>query len=585
MNRPVKFLVCASQLGLVAVAAATWLGAAACQKAQGGGEGPDHVKVDEKGGDRPKGVYRVVDPDPSAKKSSAEEGMTSGAPSHRVIFLNKNGGTFSPGFDDSSRNVASVVDEVSKVPAYEKSAANWKTLVACVKKQYAAYDVDVVDVDPGKVPHIEAVIGGSPKDIGMGSSVGGVSPMTSSCDVIERSVVFVFSKQFGDVQVECEIAAQEIAHSVGLDHEYLCEDPTSVLGGCGRKTFQDKAVACGEDSPRRCMCGDATQNAAKLLEKKLGGKHAPAPGTDAGPKPLDDGGAPPPPPPPGDGGIAPPPPPDDGGAPPIPDDGGAPPPPSDGGVAPPPPSDGGVAPPVPDEDGGAPAPPGGDKTPPTVTLLSPADGASVPGNGVVNLVAKITDDSYVAHAYLRWAIAGKVTELDCAKPAFEVTCETVGSTYTWHLPAGTGPRTWSVRAVDTSGNAGSASDRSLTLTSGGPPPGPGPTPPPPTPPPPSGSPVITIDSPAAGAHFSPGDSCPVRVTVTDDGSVSSASIRWSGPSGAVSYDLTNSSGNLWEISLDISSSASTGARTIVITAIDNDGNKTISPGRTIEVGP
>ena len=79
MNR---FIVRASQLGLFAVAAATWFGAS-CQKAQGGGELPDHVEVDEKGGARPKGVYKVVDADPSTKKSSAEEGMTSDAPPHR----------------------------------------------------------------------------------------------------------------------------------------------------------------------------------------------------------------------------------------------------------------------------------------------------------------------------------------------------------------------------------------------------------------------------------------------------------------------------------------------------------------------
>src|SRR5205823_5449515 len=113
---------------------------------------------------------------------SAEDGMTSGPPPHRVIFLNKNGGTFTPGYDDSSRNVSSIVDESSTVPRYEKSAANWSTLVSCVKKQYDAYDVEVTDVDPGKVPHIEAVVGGAPKDAGMGSSVGGVAPMTSTGD-------------------------------------------------------------------------------------------------------------------------------------------------------------------------------------------------------------------------------------------------------------------------------------------------------------------------------------------------------------------------------------------------------------------
>ena len=80
--------------------------------------------------------------------------------------------------------------------------------------------------------------------------------------------------------MQCEIAAQEIAHAYGLDHEFLCDDPMTYLSGCGRKTFQDRTVSCGEYSARACKCS-GQQNSYRALIDRLG----PA------------GSAPPPPPP------------------------------------------------------------------------------------------------------------------------------------------------------------------------------------------------------------------------------------------------------------------------------------------------
>jgi MYXO-CTERM domain-containing protein len=72
------------------------------------------------------------------------------------------------------------------------------------------------------------------------------------------------------------VAAQEIAHSFGLDHEFLCADPMTYLNGCGAKSFQDVAAPCGEDQARDCAqagqydCGYNQQNSVQLMTARIG---------------------------------------------------------------------------------------------------------------------------------------------------------------------------------------------------------------------------------------------------------------------------------------------------------------------------
>src|SRR5262249_52971328 len=89
--------------------------------------------------------------------------------------------------------------------------------------------------------------------------------------------VFTFTDVLpDDAQTVCEVMAQEIAHSFGLDHEMLPSDPMTYLDYDGDRTFKDEMASCGEYSDRMCgingtMCRQR-QNSVALLKQRLGAR-------------------------------------------------------------------------------------------------------------------------------------------------------------------------------------------------------------------------------------------------------------------------------------------------------------------------
>ncbi len=182
------------------------------------------------------------------------------AVSSSTIYLNrcKGGCTLTPGFNDSRTNKSSIIDGTVNIAEFKHGDDSWDTVVRCVRAMYEPFGVTVTDKDPGNVPHFEAIVAGSPSQIGIGGGVGGVAPF--SCGIIDNAITFSFANIYGSAQSICETVAQESAHAFGLDHEYLCADPMTYLSGCGKKWFQDTDARCGEFSARNCQCGGSTQN-------------------------------------------------------------------------------------------------------------------------------------------------------------------------------------------------------------------------------------------------------------------------------------------------------------------------------------
>jgi uncharacterized protein (TIGR03382 family) len=222
-----------------------------------------------------------------------------GAPTRarsRVLYLNRDGVILRPGNNDSTRQRSSIVAQTAAIAGWGTDDATWADTVACVGELYAAFDVTVTDQDPGDTPHIEAVFGGSPGDVGLPDNVAGVSPFTSDCSIIEDSIVFAFTDVLpDDARTVCEVIAQEIAHSFGLDHEMLPADPMTYLDYTGDRAFQDRMAPCGEYAGRMCgingtMCRQR-QNSVALLEERLGAAGAAATGRDGGSGQLDPAGS------------------------------------------------------------------------------------------------------------------------------------------------------------------------------------------------------------------------------------------------------------------------------------------------------
>lgn len=195
----------------------------------------------------------------------------------KTIFLERRPVDLSPGEDDAARGVSSVLANAGSKGARSKGwtggDAKWKSLMACVKKMFAPFDVAITDERPSGDNFMMVVVGGKPTDLGIMDShhVSGLAPFNG--EVIPRAVVFAFAATSkNDVRATCETIAMEVAHAYGLDHEYLCKDVMTYLNGCGAKSFVDAEAPCGESKKRACEGGAPTQNSFKQLVKVLGAK-------------------------------------------------------------------------------------------------------------------------------------------------------------------------------------------------------------------------------------------------------------------------------------------------------------------------
>ena len=187
-----------------------------------------------------------------------------------ILFINRYGGTYTPGFNNAVTNRSNIINSTRTIPPFDQGDAAWEVLMDCVRYQFAPFDILVTDVDPSPADHIESVVGGDPSDIGR-SDIGGIAPMTNDCSPYDSAVTFNFAEVYGsDMEQLCFTITQESGHAYGMDHQMLCEDPMTYLLGCEWKSFKDQWAQCGEYGARGCRCGGSQQNSWDHMEGWFG---------------------------------------------------------------------------------------------------------------------------------------------------------------------------------------------------------------------------------------------------------------------------------------------------------------------------
>jgi uncharacterized protein (TIGR03382 family) len=208
--------------------------------------------------------------------------VTPGGAGPITVYLNRNGGTYSPAAatNSSTNTVDSSTFTGGSFTIPAMTGYNWTTLRACILEHYEPYDVTFTDTQPASGNFIEAVIGGNGTEVELqGSTIPGllgVAAADNFCGVTQRGIAFSFSAAHNGIPQAlnelCATVAHEIGHLLALEHEVLATDTMSYVffETAGSKSFHDQNSACGTEpgAETDCSCssGSTTNSGARLEE-------------------------------------------------------------------------------------------------------------------------------------------------------------------------------------------------------------------------------------------------------------------------------------------------------------------------------
>jgi hypothetical protein len=198
-----------------------------------------------------------------------------------------------------------------------------------------------------------------------------------------------------------------------------------------------------------------------------------------------------------------------------------------------------------------------------VTSLAPADGAKLPANAKMDVVATVTGASAVE---LVWQIGERpASALACPGSTDAWQCTRTGDTYKWTLDVGAGERHFRVRAKDGSGRVVESAEHDITLGSGQ-----VPTPP-----------AAQVIFPGEGHSYRPGAALGVRARVS--GEVQAVRLLWEKSGSVAAFSMTDEGNGVWRSNVNLSSRAASGQRTLRIEVTDKRGARSVSDTIAVRV--
>jgi len=183
-----------------------------------------------------------------------------------IVYLNKDGGTYTHGaIDDPAQNISVVVDTTRTLAPFPGDAQTWTTLANCIRDALAPFHVAVTDIDPGLQPHYELVFTDT---YWAGAATTHVFP--ASCKP-GHQIEFIFGTALATPTRGCEVAMAGLAEMAALlGPGANCVDFTSPGADCDVRSFVDEEMNCvdattAQPAPCRCDMAKATQNPFQAL--------------------------------------------------------------------------------------------------------------------------------------------------------------------------------------------------------------------------------------------------------------------------------------------------------------------------------
>jgi hypothetical protein len=182
-----------------------------------------------------------------------------------IVYLNRTGGMYTNGpVDSAGQNVSTIIDAPRMLAPYPHDDIEWGFTTACIRTALQPFPIQIVESDPGLVPHTELVFTTSY----WGTPAGITHAIPDSCRP-NHQVAFVFGGAIATDARACQVAVIAFAQMTALlSYGDNCRDFLDRSMDCVQdRAFIDETVPCVDvnDQPIACRCGGVTQNTYQSL--------------------------------------------------------------------------------------------------------------------------------------------------------------------------------------------------------------------------------------------------------------------------------------------------------------------------------